>query len=132
SSILGGFEGISVAVAHNPAVLIRTHAIPLHHPLDRRLAAHDIVISLQWNASNRDALVVLDDRAILALLVFAKAHLLDAVIRGFEPAAAFDGRIELRHDVVAQMELGERAPRSAECPEVLNAFHARNARQLFA
>lgn len=90
---VAGFFEPKVRVIDDARILVDRDLIPLHHPLDRALAVHHVIVRRQRNAADRDAVVVEDATAVLQFpavelsvavlvhgtLLLRKAHLRDRV-----------------------------------------------------
>lgn len=124
-----------VGVVGDETRRVLLHRIALHHPLDRRLAVHHVVVGLQRNVLNRDARIVMDYALVGRLAVqLAEAHLiiyevadLVAAVRQRRVYGAASG-VGL-HTLVSEVEFGQAAAGTAEGPEVVGRLDQRQSGQ---
>ena len=71
--------GKSVVVVGNAGFLVDTNAAALHYPIKCRLAIDHILLRLQWDARNGDAVVVVDRGLVLgSIALFTGVFAVDA------------------------------------------------------
>ena len=104
------------------------HSLPFHNPVKRGLAVDNILIRFQWNASERDAFVVVQSGLVFVFgLVFAVAHLLNAVIGAGQFASGFHLQPIGLHAFVIDMQFGKVAAGLLEGTKIYGAFDAGDA-----
>ena len=122
-----------VGVVGDETRRVLLHRIALHHPLDRRLAVHHVVVGLQRNVLNRDARIVMDYALVGRLAVqLAEAHLIHAVVDGVIIRSGRVHRVASGvglHVLVSEVEFGQAAAGTAEGPEVVGRLDQRQSGQ---
>lgn len=122
-----------VGVVGDETRRVGLHRIALHHPLDRRLAVHHIVVGLQRNAFDRDARIVMYYALVGRLAVeLAEAHLLYTVVDGVIFRSGRVYRVASGvglHMLVSEVEFGQATAGTAEGPEVVGRLDQRQSGQ---
>ena len=129
------FDCIAVSVIYDTACFVGLDALSFHHPLQRGLAVHDVVVGLQGHVLHGDVGVVDDGGLVLFLARLAEGPFRDAVERlwvldvGQAQVALLD-RDRVGFDgFIVHMHITEFAARAAEGPEVGGGLHAGDAGQ---
>jgi len=105
---------------------VSAHSLPFHHPVKCGLAVDNILKRFQWNASERDAFVVVQS-GLVFVFVFAVAHLFNAVIGAGQFASGFHLQPIGLHAFVIHMQFGKVAAGLLDGTKIYGAFDAGDA-----
>ena len=78
AGIADGFGGVAVGIVYYAAGRVFLNSLPLHHPLNRRLAVDHVVIGFFGYVFDGNVAVLDDAGAVFALARTCKTHLGDA------------------------------------------------------
>lgn len=123
-----------VRVVRNLARRVRLHRIAFHHPLDRRLAVHHVVVGLQRNTFDRDPRIVMDHALVHRLAVrFAEAHffnpIIDRIVSAHRGSEAYTASCVRLYTLISEVELGQVASGMAEGPKIVGRLDQRQSGQ---
>ena len=123
-----------VVIIGDTGVLIDTDTAALDYPIKGRLAIDHILLGLQWDARNGDAVVVVDRGLVLSRSALFPCNLavseLDDALGDIRRQAHNLAALVWRHLLIAHVQLSKLASRLHKGLEVIPRGYARNAWQL--